>query len=122
MMIGFLSPIDPQSFRHLQQGVRTDDVGVDEGVRAGNRSVHMALCSKMNHGVYTMLLHQFFKQHFVADGALDEIKPIGIPDRRQIRFIAGVGECIEYHDRVSRVGFAPVMHEVSTDETGGAGD
>jgi len=41
----------PMAARGLQQGVRADDVGLDEGRRAVNGSVHMRLGREVEHGV-----------------------------------------------------------------------
>ena len=59
----------PHAARGLQKAVGAEDVGVDEGVRPGDRTVNMALGGKMHDGGDVALAQQLFDQRGVADVA-----------------------------------------------------
>lgn len=49
--VGFTARVQPDLFGGFQQGVSTDNIGVDKFIRAVDGSVYMGLCCKMDNRV-----------------------------------------------------------------------
>ena len=102
--------------------VGADDVGLDKGIRALDRAVHVRLGGKMHDGVEPLLAQQPLDEGRIADVALHEAVFRTLCGRGQIRDIAGIGQRVEHHHAIPRVPGQPVMHEIRADEAGAAGN
>ena len=69
---GRLRPRQPKLPGRLEQGESADDIGLDEGLRADNGSVHVRLSREMHDGIDMVAPQQLVDQGPVADVALDK--------------------------------------------------
>eukprot|EP00913_Durusdinium_trenchii_P006019 g5631.t1 len=80
----------------VEQGLRAEDVGADEGLRVGDGAVHVALCGEVEDDVGA--LHVGLDGAGVADVGVGElVTRVGVR-AREVVGVAGVGEGVEVDD------------------------
>ena len=100
--------------RPFEQGLRAENVGVDEVLRRLDRAVDVRLGGEVDHGLAAFAgTGDGFRIGDVADDELGA-------DALEIGRIPGIGELVEHHDLVA-VSHEP-PNEVRADEAGAAGD
>ena len=116
------NPQSPEIRTHrLQQMEGADDIGLDEILRAMDRTIHMALCRKVHHRTRPMLGQQPLHQRTVADVPLHKDMAGIVLERSQRLQIARIGELVQIDHRLLMPSH-PVQHKISADETGAACD
>ncbi len=112
----------PDRTRSLKQAMGANNIGLDKGIRPGDRAVNMRLGSKMHQGINPLLAQQQFDQLAIADIALHKTEVRVTHQRTQSFDIAGIGQGIQHHDAVCRMVGQPVVDKVSPDKAGTAGN
>ena len=102
--------------------MRADDIGLDKCARAHDRSVNVRLGREMHNRVDLLVAQQGLNRLLVDDIAFDESILFVPRDGLETAEIAGIGQRIENDEAIFRILVHPVMHEVSADKTGAAGD
>ena len=105
-----------------QHGGRAHDVGFEEGHRAGDAPVDVALGGEVHHGIDVFLLHQGGHAVRIADVHLDEPVVWSPLDVLEVGQVAGVGQGVEVDD--PHVGMAgdPSADHMRPDEARTTGD
>ena len=111
----------PGALSGIQQHLRADDIGGQEHFGLGDAAVHMGLSGKVHHGVKPVLAEQLGDQPAVTDIALDKRISGIILHRLQIGQIACVGQRVQRNHLHLGIGLQHILHEIGTNETGGAG-
>ena len=112
----------PVGFGGLQQAQRAHDVGLGEGERVFDATVHMALGGEVYDAVDTLCLHEIHHAFKVADVHLDElVVGLGL-DVLEVGEVACIGELVEVDDLVVGVFVDEEADYVAADETGSACD
>ena len=65
--VGAATACQPMGASRGQQSMRTDKVGFDKGIGARNRSIDVALGSKVHQGIDVIICQGLMDQHTVAD-------------------------------------------------------
>ena len=112
-----LGPVGPY---HFQQAERPGHVGVDEGRRTSDRTVHMTFRRKVQHCADRVSAQQAPDQRAVADIAVHEVVARVARNACKIVQVAGIGQLVEVDDRLVMLR-QPVEHEVGTNEAGTTG-
>jgi hypothetical protein len=118
--IGFAEP-RPVDLCLLQKNKRALNVGADERLGRGDGAVHMAFRRKVNNGPGLMLAQQRtykFRVAYVAAG--EQITRIPL-QRRQIGWVARIGQKVQVDDGRSR-GPDPAQDKIRADKTCSACD
>ena len=121
-MIDATAP-EPHRSCSLEQRVCPDDVGVDERVWAGDRSIDVTLGGEVEHGANLMLTQKTLAQRAIANVAVDEFKSRRITrafDAIEVGAIARISERIEHDDVRVRVGRQLMANKIGADEAGAA--
>lgn len=84
----------------LQQSEGADHVGLDEGGRAINGTVHMTFCSEVHHDIRTELAELGRHGSGIGDIGLGKRVAFTPGNRRQGFKIAGVGQAVHHTDFV----------------------
>ena len=105
-----------------EHGGCAHDVGLEEGHRAGDASVDVALSREVHDRVDVLLLHQGRHAVRVADVHFDEPVIRCALDVLEVGEVAGVGQGVEVDDPHVRVAGDPTAHDMRSDEAGTAGD
>ena len=113
--------VQPDAPRRLQQRVGPDHVGVDEGVGAVDRAVHVRFGREVHDRSHVVLPEQARRELVVADVAAHEGELRLRPDGFEAGQIPGVGQGVEHDDAIGRMRAQPVMDEVGADEPGTTG-
>ena len=109
----------PVVAHRLQQGQGADHVGLHEGRRAVDRTVHVAFGGEIHHSIGAMFGQQPRHQGAVADIAMHEHMLRVALQRGQGVAVAGIGQRVEVdHALAARHG---LQHEIASDEAGAAG-
>ena len=98
------------------------DVRTKENFRVLNRTVHMALCSKIHDHVRLLFLKKAIYLFPVADVTFHETEIRVLHDRFQCGKVSGIGQFVEADDPVFRVLPQLMKYEIASDKTGTAGD
>src|ERR1019366_6365327 len=121
-MLRVCGAVDPERLGHLEQHMRTDDVGADEIIGPEDGTVDMRFCGEMHQRIDVVLFARRSHGAFVANVAAHKYVTGITLESREILELAGVGQGIE-HDHFPRLGARqPVPYEIRSDETGAAGD
>jgi hypothetical protein len=110
----------PVGSRRLQQREGAFDVRLDEGTRAVDASVDVALGGEVQHGARAVLGQQAVDERAITDVAVHEDMPCVALQRGQVAQVAGVGEGVEIDDGLVALR-QPVEDEVAADEAGASG-
>src|SRR5262249_31702626 len=111
--------LHPAGAGHVQQHLRSDDIGADERGRVQDAAIHVAFGGEMDD-----------RMHTVAKGGLDG-SPIGdVPAKElvtrllakvgKVVEVAGVRQGVEIDDLDLRLGFQEVVNEVAADKAAAA--
>ena len=107
--------------RRFQQRVRADDIGLDELAGSVDRTVHMGFGGEVHHVRRLELRKHAVELVLVADVDLLEPEPVGLRDWREVFQISGIGELVDYANRILGV-IDDVPGYCRPDEPGSAGD
>jgi hypothetical protein len=86
----------------LKQVEGTDDVRLDELAGPVDRTVHMALCGKVDDGTRLVLRQKRIDAVAVTDVATHENVPHIVLQRAQVFEVAGIGQLVEVYDALIR--------------------
>ena len=111
----------PVCQRAVEQVVGADDVGLDEGARAIDRPVDMALCGEVDDAGRAERLDQFLHGNRIGDVALHEAVARVVLDVGQGLAVTSIGQQVEVGNR-GVAGGQQVMDEIAADEAGAACD
>ena len=100
----------PVGARGLEQAVGAQHVGADEGVRAVDRAIDMALGGEMHHRIGGMLGEHRIHGVAVADVGADEGVARAVGDGLERAQVGGVGELVDVDDVRVRL-----AHEIAAD-------
>ena len=112
----------PIFFCCLQKSERAHNVGVGEGERVLDGTVHMALCREVNDAVDTVLLHELLYKLIVADVALHKGVVGLVLDVVEVGKITSIGQFVEIDDFIIRIFVDKQAHNMRADKTGAARD
>lgn len=116
---------EPHRSCSLEQRVCPDDVGVDERVWAGDRSIDVTLGGEVEHGANLMLTQKTLAQSAIANVAVDEFKSRRITrafDAIEVGAIARISERVEYDNLARLPRGEALLNKVGADESRAAGD
>lgn len=82
----------------LQQSEGADHVGLDEGCRAINGTVHMAFCRQVHHDIRAELAELGGHGSSIRDISLGKRVAFAPGHRRQGFEVAGVGQAVHHSD------------------------
>lgn len=105
----------------LQQSEGADHVGLDEGGRAINGTVHMTFCSEVHHDIRTELAELGRHGSGIGDIGLGKRVAFTPGNRRQGFKIAGVGQAVHHTDFVQGI-FNDMTNHGRTDKACAPGD
>ena len=105
----------------LEQGVRAHDIGLDKGIRPGDRTVDVAFGGEVHQGIDAIFTQGGQHRLVIADVRVHEVEAGFRLQRRQVGAVASVGQGIQRNQGVTGVSGVPVVHEVGANKAGGAG-
>ena len=104
----------------MKEGVRTDDIGLDELARAVDGTVHMGFGGEVHHVRRLELGKHAVELVAVADVDLLELEPAGACDGSQVFDVAGIRELVEHAHGIRSV-VDDMPGHCRPDESGSAG-
>ncbi len=110
----------PVAAHRFEQVEGADDVGLDEGARAFDRAVDVALGREVQHRAHFVLGQKARHQGGIADIAVHEHMACVALQARPVLEVAGIGQLVEVDDGLVLM-CKPVEDEVRPDEAGAAG-
>ncbi len=99
-----------------------EDVRGDEDIGVGDGTIDMRLGGEMHHRVDVFLAQEFFHARPVANVTDHESEARLRLAAVEVSPVPGVGERVQHHHAITRVGGEPVLGEMRTDEARTAGD
>lgn len=105
----------------FQQSERSDQIGLHEGRRARDGTVHMAFGGEVDDGIDEVFAQQPIHQRSITDVALNKGMPGRVGEIAQIVRRAGIGQQVEIDNVDIGVGRQQVADEIAADEAGAAG-
>ena len=112
----------PGVFRNIQKVDGAQNIGLDENLRIGNGTVHMAFRGKVHHVINVVLVKQALDRLFVTDIRLNKDIIRVAFHALQVFQIAGIGQLVHVDDLNVAVLVQHIDHEVRADKAGAAGD
>ena len=82
----------------------------------------MAFCGEVHNGIDLKVLNSLRNGLCITDVSLDKVRSLTRFQSRKARSISRVSKRIKGNNRVFRVGFTPVIDEISTNKSGGTRD
>ena len=107
---------------NVQQYLRPDDVGLDEGAGVENAAIDMTLSGEVHDGIDGAGGDHRIHKLGVADVAPFETVPGIAFDVGQVFEVAGVGQLVDVDDGLIRIAVQLVADEVRADEPAATGD
>ena len=114
--------VDPHTASGLQEIVRADNIGVDEGGGSGNRAINVRLGREMHDRVNLLFPEKRLDCIPIHDIAFHESILLIARKRLQARQITGVRQSIQHNQSVLWVLARPVLHEIRTNESSATGN
>lgn len=111
----------PIQFCSLKQGQRAHHVGLREGERIFDASVHMAFGGKVDDAVHAVLRQQFPDGFEVANVRLYKSIVRAAFYIFQVRQVAGISQFVQVDDAVLRIFVHEKAHHMAADKSGAAG-
>ncbi|SWM32792.1 Uncharacterised protein [Klebsiella pneumoniae] len=105
----------------LQQSEGADHVGLDEGGRAINGTVHMAFCRQVHHDIRAELAELGRHGSSIGDISLGKRVALAPGHRRQGFEVAGVGQAVQHTDFIPGI-FNDMTNHSRADKACTAGD
>src|SRR5439155_2152312 len=99
----------------VQQDLRAEDIGADEGPGVENAPVHVAFGGEVDEHV-DPATHSVAHSVAVGDVAVDELVARVVRHGGEIGKVAGVGKAVKVDDLQLRIGFQQVVNEIAADE------
>ncbi|SWX59878.1 Uncharacterised protein [Klebsiella pneumoniae] len=105
----------------LQQSEGADHVGLDEGSRAINGTVHMAFCRQVHHDIRAELAELGRHGSSIGDICLGKRVAFAHGHRRQGFEVAGVGQAVQHADFIQST-FNDMTNHSRADKACATGD
>ena len=105
----------------IHQDCGSFDIGIQEHLGILDRTVHMALCRKINHYIRVLFLKQSVYRFAVRYTLLHESEIRIVHHRFQRGHIARVSQAVQTDDAVIRILVKHVKYKVASDKSGSAG-
>ena len=100
----------------------TLEIGANKRIGPRNGAINVALCCKVHNSVCGVVSHNPRDQVGVTDITLGKVNAAGLLQRFKAETITRIGQRIQHHHCVVRVGVGPVVDEVHADESCSARD
>ena len=114
--------IQPDCAGRLEQAVGAHDIAFNKCIGATDRAIDVALSRKMHNGVQLLFGQQRRYLCLVADVGVHKLKAGVMVQLRQVGPITRIGQRVIGNHKILRVGTQPVVHKISTDKAGRAGN
>ena len=115
-------PLDAVLAGGIHHGLCAQNVGAQEQARVFHRTVHMALCGKIDHDIRVLFFKQFFHSRAVRDVAADKAELRIFHGILKTFQIACIRQCIQADNPVFGVFLKLIIHKIASDKTGSARD
>ena len=97
--------------------MRTNDICIDKRIRPVDRAIDMGFGSKMNDGIYLLLLQKIDCQVIIFNVAMDKFIFRMVANWFQVCRITRISKCIKDNYPICRILFDPVMDKIGTDKS-----